>query len=59
MRLEQVIETPGLYRLVVDWDSIEAHMVTFRAGQGYQDWRALVAPFFTAPPQVSHSRAVP
>lgn len=54
MRLEKVIEHPGQYRLVVAWDSVDAHMVTFRESEGFQAWRALAGPFFTEPPKVYH-----
>ncbi|KHS46129.1 MULTISPECIES: antibiotic biosynthesis monooxygenase [Novosphingobium] len=52
--LQRVIEEPGTYRLVVGWTSVEAHMVDFRESQGFQEWRALAGPFFTAPPCVVH-----
>ena len=54
MRLEKVIEAPGQYRLIVAWDSVEAHMVTFRESTGFQAWRSLAGPFFTEPPKVYH-----
>ncbi|MCB2065673.1 MAG: antibiotic biosynthesis monooxygenase [Erythrobacter sp.] len=54
MRLERVVEDPARYRLVVGWDSVEAHMVTFRESAGFQQWRALAGPFFTEPPVVEH-----
>lgn len=55
MRLEKVVETPNLFRLIVLWETLEDHTVTFRGSQGFQDWRALVGPFFAAPPRVDHS----
>lgn len=54
MRLERVVEDPAQYRLAVDWDSVEAHMVTFRESPGFARWRELAGPFFVAPPQVEH-----
>ncbi len=54
MRLERVIEDPAKYRLVVGWDSVEAHMVTFRESEGFARWRELAGPFFVAPPVVEH-----
>lgn len=54
MRLERVIETAGHYRLVVGWDSVEAHMVTFRESDAFQLWRSLAGPFFAEPPRVEH-----
>ena len=58
MRLEKVIETPGMFRLIVLWETLEAHTVTFRESQGFQDWRALAGPFFAETPSVDHSEAV-
>lgn len=55
MRIERVIETPGLYRLIVLWETLEDHTETFRESRGFQDWRALVGPHFAAPPSVDHS----
>jgi quinol monooxygenase YgiN len=54
MRLERVTEDPAEYRLSVDWESVEHHMVTFRESDGFQQWRALAGPFFAAPPRVEH-----
>lgn len=58
LALHRVIETPDTYRLVVKWRMVEDHMVTFRASEGFQAWRAAVSPFFASPPVVTHSRAV-
>lgn len=56
--LERVIETPGSYRLVVGWTSVQAHMEDFRSSAAFQEWRALAGPFFVAPPDVVHSEQV-
>ena len=53
--LHRVVETPDVYRLVVVWDRIEDHMVTFRNSDGFQTWRELAAPFFAGPPRVTHT----
>jgi len=52
--IERVIEKPGLYRLLVHWETLENHTEDFRNSQAFQDWRALVGPFFAAPPAVEH-----
>ncbi len=52
--LERSIESPERYRLVVGWESVEAHMVDFRESDGFQQWRALAGPFFVQPPSVEH-----
>ena len=56
--LQRVIEEPGRYNLVVGWDSVEAHMVDFRASSGFQQWRTLAGPFFTGPARVVHVETV-
>jgi len=53
-RLERVEEDEALYRLSVDWESVDHHMVTFRQSDGFQQWRALAGPFFVEPPKVEH-----
>ena len=55
MRLERVLETPGLYRLHVLWETLEDHTVAFRGSAGFTAWRALAGPFFAEPPGVDHS----
>lgn len=52
--LERSIEAPERYRLVVGWESVEAHMVDFRQSEGFQAWRSLAGPFFVSPPTVEH-----
>jgi len=54
MRLERVVEDPAQFRLSVDWETVDHHMVTFRESQGFQQWRALAGPFFIEPPRVEH-----
>lgn len=56
--LQQGIESPDHFRLVVEWDSVEDHMVTFRNSEGFQIWRALVSEFFVSPPKVAHVETV-
>jgi heme-degrading monooxygenase HmoA len=52
--LQREIEAPNRYRLVVGWDSVEDHMVHFRASEDFQTWRQLVGHCFETPPQVVH-----
>lgn len=58
MRLEREIEHPGRYRLVVGWDTVEDHTITFRGSEAFARWRAVAGPFFTTPPEVVHTRIV-
>ena len=58
MALERVIEHLGQYRLVVRWESVEAHMRDFRESADFGQWRALAGPFFIGTPDVTHSERV-
>jgi quinol monooxygenase YgiN len=57
MALERIIENPAQYRLIILWDSVEAHMA-FRDTSAFQEWRGLAGPLFAAPPSVVHSDEV-
>jgi len=54
MALMRVFENPALYRLHVEWESLDHHMVIFRESSAYLEWRALAGPFFVEPPIVEH-----
>ena len=58
VRLHRVVETPGLYRLLVDWATLEDHTVHFRGSEAFTRWRALVSPHFAGAPAVTHSEEV-
>ena len=48
------IEAPERYLLTIEWDTLEDHTVGFRESALFAEWRALVGPFFAAPPTVEH-----
>ena len=48
------IESPERYLLLIRWETLENHTVDFRESPAFQDWRALVGPFFAKPPVVEH-----
>lgn len=49
------IESPSDFRLLVVWDSVEAHLEKFRNDEErYGQWRSLIGPHFAAPPVVEH-----
>jgi len=48
------IESPERYVLQIFWDTLEDHTVGFRESPAFADWRAIVGPFFAAPPVVEH-----
>ena len=47
-------EKPGLYLLLVRWDSIADHRDGFRNSDRYQQWRALLHPFYDPMPSVDY-----
>lgn len=47
-------ERPDTYLLLVGWESVAHHTVGFRESERFARWRALVGPFFAAPPVVEH-----
>lgn len=53
-QVEHGIESPERYVLMIEWETLEDHTVHFRGGALFPAWRALVGPFFAAPPTVEH-----
>lgn len=52
--VQKGIETQERYVLMIEWETLENHTVDFRESAAFQDWRAIVGPFFAAPPNVEH-----
>ena len=52
--LHRGIESAERYVLQIVWNTLEDHTVTFRGSPAFTAWRALVGPFFAAPPVVEH-----
>ncbi|HMO45200.1 MAG TPA: antibiotic biosynthesis monooxygenase [Rubrivivax sp.] len=53
-KLNKGIESPERYLLQIFWATLEDHTVAFRGGPLFAEWRAIVGPFFAAPPVVEH-----
>jgi heme-degrading monooxygenase HmoA len=53
-KVNRSIESPERYVLMIFWDTLEDHTVGFRGGPLFTEWRAIVGPFFAAPPLVEH-----
>ena len=53
-KLSKGIENPERYLLMISWDTLEDHTIGFRQGPLFQQWRAIVGPFFASPPAVEH-----
>jgi len=54
VQLFRSIEQPSQYTLVVEWETVEDHMVRFRESPAFQQWRALVGQYFDGAPNVGH-----
>lgn len=53
-KVNRGIESPERYVLQIFWATLEDHTVGFRQGPLFPQWRAIVGPFFAAPPVVEH-----
>lgn len=53
-KVNKGVESPERYLLMIFWDTLENHTVDFRGGPLFGEWRAIVGPFFAAPPVVEH-----
>jgi heme-degrading monooxygenase HmoA len=53
-KVNRGIESPERYVLQIFWATLEDHTVAFRQGPLFPQWRAIVGPFFAAPPVVEH-----
>ncbi|MEZ5573210.1 MAG: antibiotic biosynthesis monooxygenase [Halioglobus sp.] len=57
-QLQQCIEEPCRYLLLVNWETMEDHTVGFRQSGQYQQWRQLLHHFYDPIPEVQHYRGV-
>lgn len=53
-KVNRGVESPERYVLMIFWQTLEDHTVHFREGPLFPEWRAIVGPFFAAPPVVEH-----
>ncbi|MDQ2706604.1 MAG: antibiotic biosynthesis monooxygenase [Actinomycetota bacterium] len=54
VRMTRGVEAPTEFVLLVEWDSVEAHIENFRNSDRFPRWRGLIAPFFDGDPIVAH-----
>lgn len=52
--LKRGMEDPSTYLLTVEWETVEDHEVAFRGSADYQEWRAILHPFYDPVPTVCH-----
>ena len=57
-KVNKGIESPERYVLQIFWDTLEDHTVGFRQSPLFAQWRAIIGPFFAAPPVVEHFQLV-
>jgi heme-degrading monooxygenase HmoA len=57
-RVMKGIESPERYLLMIWWETLENHTVDFRGSPAFQEWRAIVGPFFAGAPVVEHFNLV-
>ncbi|WP_236796259.1 antibiotic biosynthesis monooxygenase [Amycolatopsis sp. GM8] len=57
-RLCRSVEFPRRYWLMVDWETVEHHMVKFRESADFARWRELAGPHFAGTPEVEHVSTV-
>lgn len=53
-KVNRGIENPERFVLQIFWETLEDHTVGFRESALFTEWRAIVGPFFAAPPHVEH-----
>ncbi len=48
------VENPQRFILLVQWESVAAHMEGFRTSPAFEQWRALTHHFYVETPTVTH-----
>ena len=56
--LRRCIETRDRYLLLVSWQTLADHTEGFWGSPLFQQWRAVIGPFFDGAPAVEHYEAV-
>lgn len=57
-QLQRCLETENRYILLVRWQKLEDHTVSFRQSPEYQKWRSLLHHFYDPFPTVEHYQVV-
>jgi len=58
LTLSRGIEEPSRYLLLVEWDTLDDHLVGFRQSAPYEQWRQLLHDFYDPFPTVDHYEPV-
>ncbi|GIF49894.1 heme-degrading monooxygenase HmoA [Asanoa ferruginea] len=54
IRMTRGVESPSRFVLLVEWDTVEAHLENFRETDRFTQWRGHIGPYFASPPVVEH-----
>ncbi len=54
IKLHRSLEQPTRYRLFVEWETLEDHMIEFRNSDAFLEWRRLAAQHFASTPRIEH-----
>jgi len=56
--LQQCIENPSRYILMVRWETLEDHTKGFRHSPEYQEWKKLLHRYYDPFPEVEHYQSI-
>ena len=54
LTLRRSMESPHLYLMLIEWETLEAHTEGFRGSPQFEQWRALLHHFYEPFPTVEH-----
>lgn len=52
--LHRSVEQPTRYRLLVEWETLDDHVIGFRNSDAFVEWRRLAGPHFASTPRIEH-----
>ena len=58
LRVSRGLEAPSHFLLLVEWETLEAHIEGFRRSEAFGEWRALLHHFYDPAPVVEHFETV-
>jgi heme-degrading monooxygenase HmoA len=58
LQLQRCLERPGRYLLLVEWETLAAHVEGFRGSPAYEEWREALHHFYAPMPTVEHYEVV-
>lgn len=57
-QLQRCMEQEGKFLLLVQWEKLEDHTIGFRESAAYQEWKAILHPYYDPFPVVEHFEEV-